>query len=166
MSLTQIPALCPSCGAIFVSRLISIGDNVKNLTLMNNKETCPFCGNLADTAEGVFDIADNIISVISAPHITKQMLSALSIAVKKAYTEKTQPEELIKTVEKIDPSLGETIRKYSKTPFYLTAMLLIYLAIKSCTVDVEQKLDVNQLIDQFKSASPAQIISPQPDINK
>ena len=159
---TQIPAYCPSCGAVFASRLLLSGD-VSNLTLQGNKESCPFCGGMADTAEGVFDIAKDIISVISAPRITHQMLSTFSVAVERAYAKKTPPEELIKTAEAIDPSLGKTIRKICeiKKPYYFAGLLIILLVIKSCNLNLNVTLDVNQLIDQLKSTSPTMITSPQ-----
>lgn len=161
MSGVQIPALCPSCGALFASRAFNVSGNVKNLTLSSNKETCPFCGGLADIADGVFDVAGNVLSVVSAPSITKQMLAAFSAAVKKAYEEKKPPEELAKEVEKIDPSFGEIIRKSgSSKQFYLVSLLLIFTAIKSCNVDV--KLDANRLIDQLRGTPPAAVTSGEP----
>jgi len=156
MTSTVIPALCPSCGAVFQSRLLSTSGNVKNLTLSGNKETCPFCGNMANTAEGVFDIANGIISVISAPQITNQMLQALGAIVKKACEEKTDPEVIAKEVEKLDPSLGEMIRAISKSKsLYLTGLLLIILAVKSCSLNIS--LDINQLIDQVRDVAPSTI---------
>jgi len=161
MNGVQIPALCSSCGALFASRAFNISGNVKNLTLSGNKETCPFCGGWADIADGVFDVADNVLSIVSAPNITKQMLGAFGAAVKKAYEVKKPPEELAKEVEKIDPSFGEIIRKSgSNKKFYLVSLLLIVAAIKSCNVDV--KLDANRLIDQIRGTPPAAVTSNEP----
>ena len=158
MSGVQIPALCSSCGALFASRAFNISGNVKNLTLSGNKETCPFCGGWANIADGVFDVAGNVLSIVSAPNITKQMLGAFGAAVKKAYEVKKPPEELAKEVEKIDPSFGEIIRKSgSNKKLYLVSLLLIVAAIKSCNVDV--KLDANRLIDQIRGTPPAAVTS-------
>lgn len=161
MGSVLIPALCSSCGALFASRTISIGGNVENLTLSGNKETCPYCGGSANLADGVFDVAGNILSVVSAPNVTKQMLAAFATAVKKAYEERKPLEELAKEVEKIDPTFGEIIRKAgTNSRFYIVALLLTLSAIKSCSVDV--KLDANQLIDQIRDKSPAAVTSAQP----
>ena len=91
MSAVQVPASCPSCRALFASRALHIGGNVKNVTLIGNKETCPFCGGWAYLADGVFDVADNILSVVAAPNVTRQMLAAFGAAVKQAYEEKKPP---------------------------------------------------------------------------
>lgn len=154
----QIPALCPSCGALFASRMLAISGNVKNLKLSGNKETCPFCGEWAQVADGIFNVADNILSVIAAPKITNQMLAAFSTAIKTGYEQKKPPEELAREVEKIDPSFGEVIRKSgSNKQFYLVALLLILAAIKSCSFEV--KLDANRLIDQIQGTPPSIVMS-------
>ena len=153
-----IPAYCPNCGAVFPSR--SISGNFSNLTLRGNKESCPFCGEMADTAEGVFDIAGDFISIISAPHITKQMISDLSVAVKKAYKEKITQEKLAEEIGKIDPSFGNAIGKV-RGGYFIAALLIILAIIRSCSVDVS--IDANQLIDQLTGKSPTDIVSEQKD---
>ena len=161
MAPSQIPASCPSCGAIFPSRLIAVSGNVKDLTLSGNKETCPFCGQLADTVEGVFDMADGIIEIVSAPHITKQMLDALAAAVKNAYGDKTDPSDLAKEEDAIDPTLGTLVRAFgSKNQLYMTMLLILYFTAKSCSVNVnlDVKLDANQLLDQLRGRPPAAVI--------
>lgn len=138
--------------------MLQVSGNVKILTLSGNEETCPFCGEWAQIADGVFNVADNILSVIAAPNITKQMLAAFSSAIRLGYVQKKPPEELAKEVEKIDPSFGEVIRKSgSNKQFYLVALLLILAAIKSCSVEV--KLDANRLIDQIQGTPPAVVMS-------
>ncbi len=161
MSTAQIPASCPSCGALFASRAFAISGSIKNLTLIGNKETCPFCGGWANIADGVFDVAGNVLSVVSAPNITKQMLAAFSAAVTKAYEEKKPAEELAKEVEKIDPAFGDVIRRSGgNKQFYLVSLVLIVAAIKSCNLDV--KLDANQLIEQIQGSAPSVTTSSQP----
>lgn len=161
----QIPAYCPSCGAVFASRLISISGNVSNLRLSGNKESCPFCGEMADTAEGVFDIAGDFISIISAPHITKQMISELGATVTKAYKEKITQEKLAEEIGKIHPSFGDFISKVSKKLFKL-ALLIIIGIIGSSPVNVNLSIDVNRLIDQLTGKSPTEIISGQKNIDQ
>ena len=132
--MVTIPAVCLSCGALFPSRFASLfgGTNV-NLTLRGNAETCPYCGRLAHVADGVFHIAGDILTVVSAPHITREMLAALSAAVRKAYQDKKPPEEVAQEVEKIDPALGAVIRKNASTPLYWLVLILILAAHRSAT---------------------------------
>lgn len=158
---SAIPASCPSCGAVFPSRLANFGGaNIKNLTLIGNKETCPYCGSMADVANGVFNITESIVTVVSAPNVTKEMLAKFSHAVQEAYRDKTAPEDLAREVEQIDPRFGEIIRDARKNPrLYTVALILILAAIKSCSVEV--KVDANRLIDQIQGVAPSSMLSDQ-----
>jgi hypothetical protein len=125
-------------------------------------ESCPFCGGMAHIADGVFNVANNVLSVVSAPSVTKQMLAAFERAIQVAYANKTAPEQLAKEVEKIDPSFGDAVRKAgSFNHLYLSALIIFLAAIKSCSVEV--KLDANRLIDQLTDKQPAVIVSQNPN---
>jgi hypothetical protein len=137
------------------------GGNVK-LTLSGNKESCPRCGHMAQMADGVFNIANDVLSVVTAPNITKQMLAAFGTAVTKAQKENTPTEQLAAEVEKIDPSFGEAVRKAgANNATKVVGLLVLLAAIKSCSVDV--KLDANRLIEQITNSPPAVVISQNPD---
>jgi hypothetical protein len=155
-----IPVSCPHCGALFASRAFHITGNVQRLLLSGNRETCPYCGNMAHVADGLFNVAKNVLSVVAAPNITKQMLAAFEAAVRKAYTEKTPPEQLAREVEKIDPTFGDAFRKAGKNNLYAVSLVFALFAIKSCNLDI--KLDANRLIEQLTNSPPAIVISPNP----
>lgn len=162
MSNVMIPVSCSHCGALFASRAFRISGNVEGLTLIGNMESCPFCGQMAHIADGVFNVAGNVLSVVAAPNVTKQMLVAFDTAVKKAYAEKTAPEQLAKEVEKIDPSFGVIVRKVGKNKhLYLASLLIVLAAIKSCSLDI--KVDANRLIDQLTNSPPPAVVSQDPD---
>ena len=154
-----IPAYCPSCGAIFKSRLISMSGNVSNTSLIGNMESCPFCNSMAKTAEGVFDISDNILKVISSPEITKQMLHEFSGIVKKAYKNKLDIDTLAKEADKINPEFGSLVRnkKITKLFKYPFLLLLIFM-LNSCEFNVNVSLDINELINQISDTPPTKII--------
>ncbi|MHB1399022.1 MAG: hypothetical protein ACYDAI_13995 [Trichloromonadaceae bacterium] len=152
------PAHCPSCGAVFESRLIRFVGNVNNIYTSGNMESCPFCGKMANTAEGIFAVADNVLSIISAPHLTKEILSKINDTVKKAYLENKSPEQLADAVEKIDPTTGAALRSVVKNKsLYLTTILLLLFALKSCSVNID--VDINTLVDQVKGINPDKIVS-------
>lgn len=162
MNSALIPVSCPNCGALFASRAFHISGNVRGLTLSGNRETCPFCGGMAHIADGVFNVANNVLSVVSAPNVTKQMLAAFEKAVQVAYANKTAPEQLAKEVEKIDPSFGDAVRKAgASNHLYLAALLISLAAIKSCSVEV--KLDANRLIEQLTNQPPVVTASQNPN---
>jgi hypothetical protein len=112
----------------------------------------------------VFDLAGGVITAVSAPHVTQVMLAAFEAAVRRAYRERKSPEELAKEVEKIDPSFGAVIRRNADPSIYLTILLLILLTIRSClSVNIDMKVDVNQLIEQVVRTSPDEVVlAPKP----
>lgn len=155
-----IPAHCPNCGAIFKSRLVSVSGNVTGLKLSGNKESCPYCGSMANTADGVFDITNNILSVVSSPEITKQMLSEFNTILKNAYQNNTDISTLVNEAMEISPQLGKLVETESKKGIALYALLVMLIFIlSSCSLDVEVKLDVNELIEQLSDTPPAKIVS-------
>ena len=117
---------------------------------------------MAHIADGVFNVANNVLSVVSAPNVTKQMLAAFEKAIRVAYANKTPPEQLAKEVEKIDPSFGDAVRKIgTSNHLYLAALLIFLTAIKSCSIEV--KLDANRLIEQLTDKSPTVASSQNPN---
>ena len=154
--MVNIPSHCHSCGAIFPSRIISISGSVKNLTLSNNSETCPNCGGRAYLADGIFNIADDVISIIKAPSFTKEMMGKLGAAVVEAYKDPTKTEDLLKVAESIDPKIAEAVQRLtSKNNLSLVGLFLLAMAIKSCSIDIS--LDVNELIDQINNEPPQSV---------
>jgi hypothetical protein len=156
MSDTQLRASCSSCGALFRSKRIRISGNTKGVVFLNNKETCPFCGALADIQEGTFDMVNGVLCMVRDANVTREMCSKLERLAIKAYTEKMPPENLIKEIKEISPFLGQQFPKMP-IPIFL---LLILLISRSCTFETkfEIKLDANQLVSQIQDQNPASII--------
>ena len=152
-----IPVYCANCGALFSSRALDFRGSIRNLQIRNCREDCPFCGQMAQIVDGVFHVADGVLSIVSAPSVTKQMLAALEAVVTKAYREKQPSEELAKEVEKIDPTFGDVVRKACLKVGLPLVLMILLAAIKSCSVDakVDVKLDANRLIEQLMNTPPA-----------
>ena len=151
--MAKIPSHCRNCGAVFPSRIISIEGNVKGLTLVNNSEPCPFCSGRAYLAEGVFDIAGDVVSVLNAPGITVDMLKILGSAVIETYKDQSNSAKLVKVAESIDPKLAKVVNDITANKIILPiGLFLLALAIKSCNVNIS--LDANKLIDQLNDNPP------------
>jgi len=154
-----IPAHCLSCGAIFQSRLISVSGNVTNLKLSGNIESCPYCGSMAKTAEGIFSITNNVLNIISSPEITKQMLHNFSSIVRNAYNDEIDVKTLIVEANKINPELGDLIKKEQSNLFFRSLLFMLIVILPSCSIDVNVSLDINQLIEQMTNTPPSKIVS-------
>ncbi|SDZ82688.1 hypothetical protein [Nitrosospira multiformis] len=157
---TQIHAACPSCGALFRSRF-QIGGNALNVVLLDNKETCPFCGTLADTQEGTFDMVNGVLRMVRDAELTREMCSRLENLAIRAYREKMPEANVIGEIKKISPSLGQQFPKMS----IYTFLVVIAMVSRSCTFSFENKLeiklDATQLISQIQGQNPASIIYKQ-----
>jgi hypothetical protein len=133
--------------------MFSIEGNVQGLTLSNNSEPCPFCNGRAYLAEGVFNIANDVISIIRAPRFTFEMLQKFSVAVAEAYKDPNKTDQLNEIAKSIDPELADVVKKItSGNNITKVGLFLLAMAIKSCSVNVD--LDVNKLIDQLKEQPP------------
>ncbi len=152
---STIPSHCPSCGAVFASRAYSF-ENVSGLTLSNNTEPCPNCEGTAYLADGVFDIAGDVVTIISAPKLTKDLLQKLGVAVQNAYKDKSKVPELLELADSIDPSISKAVKNIvSSNKLSFVGLFLLAMAIKSCSINIS--LDVNELIDQLKEQPPQSI---------
>ncbi|SEO37489.1 hypothetical protein SAMN05216404_11931 [Nitrosospira multiformis] len=155
---TQLHASCSSCGALFRSKRVRIAGNTKGIAFLNNKETCLFCGALADIQEGTFDMVNGVLRMVRDATLTRQMCSRLESLAIKAYTEKIPTENLLREIKEISPSLGQ---QFPKMPIY-TFLLVLVAASRSCTFSFENKLeiklDANQLVSQIQDRDPASII--------
>ncbi|MEO9591635.1 hypothetical protein [Rhodopirellula bahusiensis] len=116
-------------------------------------------------SDGVFNVTDNVVTVLAAPEITRQMLAAFNALAKKAYLEKAPADVIEKEAEQIHPEFGRIIRENSGNLSFPALLLVIVLAIKSCSVDIDAKLDVNRLVDQIQGKAPTELISDETDNN-
>jgi len=77
----MIPAFCISCGTSFSSG-ISAG-NVRGMSLQNNMSgPCPKCGSMGRVIDGIFNVTEDVIEIVSAPHWTHDKLNQLADKIK------------------------------------------------------------------------------------
>jgi len=139
---------------------LGISGNVQNISLHNNKESCPFCGELANTAEGIFNVTKSILEVMSSPDITLKMIEELSNIAKKSYGKKISPEEAITAASTISPQFGELLTNILSLPtLKKTAILLLLQVLNSCSINLNVDLDVNKLWEQMNGTPPTEIIN-------
>ena len=152
-----IPSHCHTCGAIFPSRAYSFSGNIKGLNLSNNSEKCPYCSGTAYLAEGIFDIAENAVSIISSPDITKENLHKLGVAVIDAYKDPKKTKDLLALAKTISPEVAGAVEKIATSnKLTLIGLFLLAMIIKSCSVNfnVDVSLDVNELIEEMQNEPP------------
>lgn len=148
----SITASCPNCGAVFNSAFADMfGGNVRGLSMRGNVETCPQCGALANTAEGTFDIIDGVAQLIAGNKFSANDLAAFEKMIRESYLKKSPSDQLVKEASALNPALGEAVRMAASggAKTWATMLVFMFLMVKSCSVNVDVKLDLNQLIDQY-----------------
>jgi hypothetical protein len=142
-------AYCIFCGTIFEAKAFNFGPGCTNITLTNNKVQCPNCHQMAGVADGVFDAAADALKVVSAPALTEALYESFAKLVEEARATAMKPAEFIERAQAINPELGKVVKALtnSKTTWALTLALML-AALNKCSVNVEVKLDANQLIKQ------------------
>lgn len=161
----SLPATCTNCGAVFSSALIAFGRGsvTGEISTSNVSEDCPHCGGRAQVVEGIFKVADDVITILSAPEMTKRSLEAFVAAIEKARQVKSTPAELAREAEKISPDLGRLVRDAGTKAGLWPAFLIVAMVIaRSCSIDI--KLDANQLIDQLRDKPPSSFSAPPSSI--
>jgi hypothetical protein len=157
----SVPVYCPHCGALFSSRAFHFGGNVRNLRLEGNRETCVNCGQLANIVDGTFDISEGVLSLISGPQFTRDVLKAFAELVQRAVNREITPAELQEQAEAIDPELGRAVSKVrASSPYALAILVMIMLTLKNCNFNIDAKVDVNKLWDQWTAAAQEEVYVP------
>jgi len=120
-------AVCLSCKLIFEDRGIVIQDST-NVTLSNNSTTCPKCGSRAKYLDGTFNFDSNgIISVLSAPQFTIDILNRIKSIVEDVQNRKITPEAFHKEVDALPPVIRSVLKLViPKEPSGFWAMIGTY----------------------------------------
>ncbi len=73
----SLPVVCEHCGHHFDSRSLKFGNNITDLTLYGNSESCPNCKKQTGLLEGRFNIHDGVINLIDGPQVTVDALKKI-----------------------------------------------------------------------------------------
>lgn len=152
----RVPALCPSCGGISEIRLpFAMGPGTR-VHLAGNMTNCPYCGSIAQVADGVFEIAAGAIKIISAPDITSAMLTNFGQLISATYQGKASTDNLEESARIIDLRLGAAVQLAKQSNGYTWVVLLMLAFFISQCVNVD--VDANRLIDQMIGLPPERIL--------
>ncbi len=151
--MVHIPAFCDSCGAVFGSGIVV--ENCVNVSLSGNRSgPCPRCGGMGSVIDGLFNVTENVIEILSAPERTRTQLKALTGILQSAANGSAPLGDIAAQIKETVPELSEVARFLPKTSTELVAWLtLILLAIQTISdIGEEEKpsttVILNQVIEQ------------------
>lgn len=105
----RVPCCCASCGSIFASRSFTIFN--AGFHSFGNVETCPICRQLEGrVAIGLFEIAHDVVRLISGPEVTSQQLKFLQSLSTALNSGEIGVTEAIAEAETSFPSLAASLK--------------------------------------------------------
>jgi hypothetical protein len=138
--MATLPAICDDCGAIWgAENFIGGSGAVAELTLIGSKiGPCPACGTgMGSIPDGVYDMNDEVISVVEASGASTANLRALVDVFQSRRREEVTDAEVLAAVEAQAPALAATVeaalgkRDPLKWIGILLAILSLYLQVQA-----------------------------------
>ena len=119
-----MPALCPQCQSVFPSKNYNIGSS--RFYARDNEETCPHCGHEhALLSEGLFDLSEKAVRIISASNTTLTMLAAINGIAMQAVNQEITPQAAVTKLRKVHRGLATIV----KSAIILGPAAAAYLAL-------------------------------------
>jgi hypothetical protein len=142
-----VPAHCPQCGFLFFSNLFGV-KNSAGITIRNISLSCPRCGHMAQALEGTFDFdfVGNATMIRNASPQTINLLRVLQEALRTAQAGHDES-EVVSALEKESPEFAHLLKDSLKIGGLVSLLLALLF---TCSTNVQQSLDWNQLIDQAR----------------
>jgi hypothetical protein len=156
-------AVCIKCKLIFEDRGIVIQDST-NVTISNSSTTCPKCRSRAKYLDGTFNFDSNgIISVLSAPQFTIDILNRIKSIVEDVQNRKISPEDFHKEVDALPPVIRSVLKLIiPKEPSGFWAMIGTLLIVLNQLLGPkaektsEQTLGITETKIELQSQKPPQ----------
>lgn len=148
---TEIPVQCRHCGALFASRYYDFGgSSITGLTLSGNVEPCIHCGKEANLIEGVFNLLEGALALISGPEISRSQLATLAKIARKISDGSLTADEAVAEAVKADASLKPTANKlFGGKNVMSVALFVLVLFTNKCHLNLD--VNLNDLYNQMKS---------------
>ncbi len=128
--MAAIPGYCTHCGHIFEGQGEIQIEHSFDVTLSDNRMTCPKCGKLARLVDGTFNERGFGLELVAGPPLTRAILDKLQELARKAESQEISPEEIIEQSETIDPKLAGALRSVplASVASILIALVALYLS--------------------------------------
>jgi hypothetical protein len=103
--------------------------NVRTLELSGNKSRCPVCDQWGEVPDGVFNVTDGVLEVLSAPALTRERLERLRGILLSVKQGTTAPAEAVEQLEREAPELDAFLARLRRDPAAIAAFLMLLLQL-------------------------------------
>jgi hypothetical protein len=147
----KVPALCDSCGNIFLSD-IEVNNSIHISFSGCTSGPCPKCGGVGHIPDGLYNFIGNTIELLSGPARTVSELQRLEIILSQARDEGIPIEQVSKRIQDEVPELSSLKDFLPKSRSELYAFLTIIITIISLILgqlkqSQSPKIEINQVIN-------------------
>ncbi|WP_428925009.1 hypothetical protein [Marinibacterium sp. SX1] len=155
----DLPAFCRNCGLVFDS---TIGvKNVIGLTVENAQDRCPRCNEIAHILEGVMNVADDTIELISGPTWSYETLAKIQSLAQQVRDGEISKTEAVAKASETDPVAAEKFGLWLNIGATFALLMLEFLQLLSAQSDAKRALEaekrrdaqVERLIDAIEGVS-------------
>ncbi|MEM6617571.1 MAG: hypothetical protein AAF619_13690 [Pseudomonadota bacterium] len=100
--------------------------------------------------DGVFNVGAEAFEIIAAGQLTRELYEQFGQLIEKAQATDMAPDTFVEEATAISPELGESARIItSKKSGWLAIAALVVFLMKSCDLNVDVTVDVNDLIETY-----------------
>ncbi len=130
--MTSFLAFCenPKCGTVFeVTNLIGGAGNI-TVHMTNTKAgPCPACGASGLIPDGVYQYANQAVSLLTGPETSVRVLQQVHEILKKAKHELISKEDVLEKVEKISPKTAKALQNAPEITNYIQWITILIALI-------------------------------------
>jgi uncharacterized protein YecA (UPF0149 family) len=158
----EMPAFCKNCGAIFGSGMVF--DNCINVTLRGNTSQCPQCGGIGEVPDGVFDMTNNAIKMISGTSRSIKNLKKLALILTEAQKSNTSKEQIESIIKKEVPELSSfpSILPQTRNELYaFITLILTAIGILVTSTSTIKPLSESEVIEITERTIQKAMIKPK-----
>lgn len=119
---SQLPAICDNCGAVFLS-----GIAISGMSIGNKSGPCPACGGMGSVPDGLYNITGNVIRLLAGPQKTIDQLNHIVSVLTEARNTASEPNKAVEIIKKSAPELSSIVDVLPKTRNELYGILTVLL---------------------------------------
>jgi hypothetical protein len=122
----QIPAYCAKCNAFFSSGF-ALGPGAR-INIESCRSTCPR-GHITQVLDGAFEIRDGVLTIFDGAG-SQPVMERLRKLAQDAVAGKADPEEAIKAIEQLAPSLAPILKAFGKNNLLLAIAVALWFIVE------------------------------------
>lgn len=149
----SIPAYCANCGYIWDGAGGIHIEGCWDVTLVDNKITCPRCGFPASMVDGTFNAVGDTLELISGPPLTLEILDKLRDISERVRSRQVAPEDAIQEAKAIHPEIGSLFERFIALGLPALAVLISLIGIYLQYVSVEMQREGLEIQKQDSKVS-------------